>query len=82
MQLGDEQPFRFLIHDRDTKFGQAFDDLLRCEGITVIQTRTRRWRCGRSVRSGPSVADAEAADETDLHSEYGSLTDADREPSL
>jgi putative transposase len=38
MQLGDEQPFRFLIHDRDTKFGQAFDDVFRSEGITVIQT--------------------------------------------
>ena len=25
MQFGDEQPFRFLIHDRDTKFSHAFD---------------------------------------------------------
>jgi putative transposase len=24
MQLGDEQPFRFLVHDRDTKFSHAF----------------------------------------------------------
>ncbi len=33
MEFGDEQPFRFLIHDRDTKFGRAFDDLFQAEGI-------------------------------------------------
>jgi putative transposase len=38
MQLGDEQPFRFLIHDRDKKFGQAFDGVFRSEGIEVIRT--------------------------------------------
>jgi transposase InsO family protein len=52
MQLGDEQPFRFLIHDRDAKFCHAFDDVFRTEGITVIRTpiqapnanaRAERW---------------------------------------
>jgi putative transposase len=38
MQLGDEQPFRLLIHDRDKKFGQAFDGVFRSEGIEVIRT--------------------------------------------
>ena len=38
MQLGDEQPFRFLIHDRDTKFSHAFDEVFRTEGIKVIRT--------------------------------------------
>jgi putative transposase len=38
MQLGDEQPFRFLIHDRDAKFSHAFDEVLRSEGIRVIRT--------------------------------------------
>ena len=38
MQLGDEQPFRFLIHDRDTKFSHAFDEVFRSEGIKVIRT--------------------------------------------
>jgi putative transposase len=38
MQFGDEQPFRFLIHDRDTKFSRAFDEVFRAEGIKVIPT--------------------------------------------
>jgi putative transposase len=38
MQLGDEQPFRFLIHDRDAKLCYAFDEIFRTEGIKVIRT--------------------------------------------
>jgi transposase InsO family protein len=38
MRFGDEQPFRFLIHDRDTKFAHAFDEVFRTEGIRVIRT--------------------------------------------
>jgi hypothetical protein len=38
MQLGDEQPFRFVIHDRDAKFCHAFDEVFRSEGLKVIRT--------------------------------------------
>jgi putative transposase len=38
MRFGDEQPFRFLAHDRDTKFSDAFDEVFRTEGIRVIRT--------------------------------------------
>jgi hypothetical protein len=38
MQLGDEPSFRFVLHDRDTKFCHAFDDVFRSEGIKVIRT--------------------------------------------
>jgi putative transposase len=38
MQLDDQQPFQYLIHDRDTKFSQAFDEVFRSEGIKVIRT--------------------------------------------
>ncbi|MFN2469394.1 MAG: integrase core domain-containing protein [Gaiellaceae bacterium] len=38
MQLSDEHPFLFLIHDRDTKFSHAFDEIFRTEGIKVIRT--------------------------------------------
>jgi putative transposase len=38
MQLGNEQPFGFLIHDRDTKFSHAFDEAFRTEGIKIIRT--------------------------------------------
>jgi putative transposase len=39
----DEHPQRprLLIHDRDSKFSRAFDDLFRSEGITVIRTPVR-----------------------------------------
>jgi putative transposase len=33
IQLGDEQPFRFLVHDRDTKFSHAFAEVFRSEGF-------------------------------------------------
>jgi putative transposase len=38
MQLGDEHSFRFLIHDRDSKFSRAFDEIFRTERISVIRT--------------------------------------------
>jgi Integrase core domain len=41
MELGDEQPFRLLIHDRDAKFGGAFDEVFRSEGMKVIRTPVR-----------------------------------------
>jgi putative transposase len=37
-KLGDA---RYLIHDRDTKFSAAFDEVFRSEGITVIHTPVR-----------------------------------------
>jgi putative transposase len=42
MQLGERQPqFRLLVHDRDTKFSRAFDEVFRTEGIDVICTPVR-----------------------------------------
>jgi putative transposase len=41
MQLGDEHSFRFLVHDRDTKFAHAFDQIFRTEGVKVICTPIR-----------------------------------------
>jgi putative transposase len=38
MELGEQQPFRFLVHDRDSKFNHAFDEVFRSEGIRVIRT--------------------------------------------
>jgi putative transposase len=36
-----EQPLRFLIHDRDSKFSGGCDHIFRSEGITVIRTPVR-----------------------------------------
>jgi putative transposase len=59
MQLGDqERRFRLLIHDRDTKFSRAFDNVFRSEGMKVTRTpvqapnanaNAERWV--RTVRS-------------------------------
>jgi putative transposase len=38
MQLGEDQPFRLLIHDRDKKFSHAFNKVFHSEGIEVIRT--------------------------------------------
>jgi putative transposase len=38
MRLGNDHPFRFLVHDRDTKFSHAFDEIFQTEGIKVIRT--------------------------------------------
>jgi putative transposase len=34
-------PIRFLIHDRDSKFSRAFDDVFRSEAIEIIRTPFR-----------------------------------------
>jgi putative transposase len=35
------RPIRFLIHDRDSKFSRAFDDVFRSEAIEIIRTPVR-----------------------------------------
>jgi putative transposase len=42
MQLGEHEPqFRLLIHDRDSKFSCAFDEIFRSDGIEVMRTLVR-----------------------------------------
>ena len=42
MQLGDREPiFRFLLHDRDSKFCFDFDAVFRSEGMRIIRTPVR-----------------------------------------
>jgi hypothetical protein len=52
MQLGEEQPFRFHIHDGDTKFSHAFDQVFRGEGIKVIRTPVQAPNANASPSAG------------------------------
>ena len=53
-------PIRFLIHDRDSKFTAAFDEVFRSEGIRMIRTPVRAPTRTRSSNAGsaPSAASA------------------------
>jgi putative transposase len=35
------RPIRFLIHDRDSKFSRAFDEIFKSEGVEIIRTPFR-----------------------------------------
>jgi putative transposase len=52
MALDDpDRPFRFLIHDRDSKFSRSFDEVFRSEGIDVIRTPNANAHAERWVRT-------------------------------
>jgi len=55
-----EQSFQFLLHDRDSKFSHAFDEVFRSEGIRIIRTPIRAPNANPmpSVGSAPSAANA------------------------
>jgi len=49
------EPLRFLIHDRDSRFSGAFDEVFSTEGIEIVETPTEPTR---SRRSGPCEPNA------------------------
>jgi putative transposase len=53
MRFGDQQPFRFLVHDCYTKFSHAFDQAFRTEGIRVIRTPVQAPNANARAALGP-----------------------------
>jgi hypothetical protein len=51
---------RFLIHDRDSKFSNVFDEVFRSEGVEIIARRPVRRKRTHSPNAGsaPSAATA------------------------
>jgi hypothetical protein len=39
------EPVRFLVHDRDKRFGACFDEVFKAEGIEIVRTR---WRAPKA----------------------------------
>jgi putative transposase len=54
-------PARFLIHDRDSKFTRAFDDVFRSEGVKIAPPRFGRRRQTRSPNAGSAPFAATAS---------------------
>jgi transposase InsO family protein len=44
-----QEPIRFLIHDRDSKFTAAFDEVFRSDGIRTIRTPVRAPRANAFI---------------------------------
>ena len=56
------EPVRFLVHDRDKRFGATFDEVFRAEGIEIVRTRWRAPKANAYAERWIRTARAECLD--------------------
>jgi putative transposase len=59
---GRAQPLRFLIHDRDAKFTQRFDNVFQSQGVEIIRTPIRSPKANSVAERQVKTARAECLD--------------------
>jgi putative transposase len=56
------EPVRFLVHDRDKRFGACFDEVFKAEGIEIVRTRWRAPKANAYAERWTRTARAECLD--------------------
>jgi transposase InsO family protein len=56
------EPIRFLVHDRDKRFGACFDEVFKAEGIEIVRTPWRAPKANAYAERWIRTAQAECLD--------------------
>jgi len=59
---GHTEPVRFIVHDRDHRFGPSFDEVFKAEGIEIIRTLSRAPRANAYAERWTGTVRTECTD--------------------